>query len=162
MRISLRLLFGLAAACAALFASGDALASPAVAGPGKPTVTLNLLEIQTNFAGTISQNQRPKLGDRFWFHSDLYKWNGTKRGAHFGHADVSVVFLHGNNVEISAVGYLPGGTITVLGQSGNQRISTFSVVGGTGRYATARGELTTRNIGGPNSTTSSDTIRLWM
>jgi Dirigent-like protein len=151
-------LLAFAAACVALSASASA--SPAVGGPGKPTVTLNYLEIQTNFAATISQNQRPKLGDRFWFHSDFYKWNGTKRGAHIGHADVSAVFLPSNVAEIVAVGYLPGGTLTVVGESSNQRVNTLSVVGGTGRYATARGEIITRSIGRSNS--SADTIRLWM
>ena len=130
--------------------------------PGKPTMTLNYLEIQTNFATTSAQNQRPRFGDRFWFHSELYAWKAGKRGAHIGHADVSAVFLPSNTVEITGVGYLPGGTLTVAGQSTNQRLSTFSVVGGTGRYATARGELSIRSLGGQNSNRSADTIRLWL
>ena len=133
------------------------------AGPGgRPTLTLNYLEIQTHFAATIPQNQRPKFGDRFWFHSELYAWKAGRRGAHVGHADVSAVFLPSGVVEITAVGYLPGGTLTVVGQSANQRVSRFSVVGGTGRYATARGELITRTLGSENSNRSADTIRLWL
>jgi hypothetical protein len=154
----------------ALFAAVSALLAASVAhaatpsGPGKPTVTLNYLEIQTNFAATatFTRNQPPKLGDRIWFHSELYKWNGTKRGAHVGHADVTVVILTRNIGEVTAVGHLPGGTIAILGQSRNQRVDTFAVVGGTGRYATARGELIVRSFGGPNSNKSADTIRLWM
>jgi hypothetical protein len=155
-------LFAFIAVSVVLAASAAHAATPT--SPGKPTLTLNYLEIQTNFAATakFTQNQPPKLGDRIWFHSELYNWNGSKRGAHVGHADVTVVILTPSIGQVSAVGYLPGGTIDVLGQSRNQRVDTFAVVGGTGRYATARGELIVRSLGGPNSNKSANTIRLWL
>lgn len=132
-------------------------------GPGKPNITISFLEIQTTFGGTVSGNEPPKPGDRFWFHSEFYKWKGAKRGAHIGHVDTLGTFLgsSSNLVQITAVAYLPGGTISVLGNAGNGRVITLAVVGGTGAYATARGEVSIRNIGGQNSNTSADTVRLW-
>jgi len=134
----------------------------AAAGPGAPSLTLNVLEIQKKFVSTIPGNQRPRFGDRFWFQSELYTWNGTKRGAAIGHTEVIGVLLPSNQVQISAVGFLPGGTVTVVGQTSNGPVSTFAVVGGTGRYATARGEVIVRDLGGPSSNRTSDTIRLWL
>ncbi len=149
------------AVCAFLATSAAQAATPR--GPGKPDVTINFLEIQTTFGGTVSQNEPPKPGDRFWFHSEFYKWNGAKRGAHIGHVDTIGTFLGtpSNLVQITAVAYLPGGTISVLGNAGNGRLITLAVVGGTGAYATARGEVSIRNIGGQNSNMSADTVRLW-
>jgi len=147
--------------CGVMFTASFAQA--AGPGPGNPTLTLHFLEIQTSFATTFSQfSQRPKLGDRVWFHSELYRWNGGKRGAHAGHTDGTVVILTPNLGEVDAVGYLPGGTLTVAGQSHNQRTDTFAIVGGTGAFATARGEVIVRSIGNPNGNKSSDTIRIWL
>ena len=151
-------------AFAVLAASVATTVSSAAGGPGKPTVTLNVLDVQTNSAFTGSQNQRPKLGDRAWFHNDTYKWNGTKRGALIGHTDGTVVVLAGSLGELSAVAYLPGGTLDALGQNNfNTPVNTFAIVGGTGIYATAHGEVIVRSLGNPqNSTMSAITIRLWM
>ncbi len=131
--------------------------------PGKPTITLNFLDVQTNSAFTGSQNQRPKLGDRAWFHNNSYKWKAGKRGALVGHTDGTVVVLAGSLGELSAVAYLPGGTLDALGQNNfNSPVNTFSIVGGTGRYATARGEVIVRSLGNPqNSNKSAITVRLW-
>ncbi len=145
--------------CALLAASAaQAATSPALS---KPTVTLNFLEIRTTFGGTVSQNEPPKPGDRFWFHSEFYKWNGAKRGAHFGHADTVGTFLPSSIFQVTGVAHLPGGTISVLGNAGNGRVTTIAVVGGTGAYATAGGEVTIRSLGGENSNMSADTVRLW-
>jgi hypothetical protein len=143
--------------------SASAAASPAAGGPGKPTVTLNYLDVQTNASATIPQNQRPKLGDRFWFHNNSYKWNGTKRGALLGHTDGTIVILAASLAELSAVAYYPGGTLDALGQiKFNSPVNTFAIVGGTGIYATARGEVIVHGLGGPNSNKSAITVRLWM
>jgi hypothetical protein len=153
----------LAVVVSALFSASVAYAA-ASSGPGKPTITLNFLDVQANSAFTGSQNQRPKLGDRVWFHNNTYKWNGAKRGALIGHTDGTIVILAGSLGELSAVAYYPGGTLDALGQDNfNSRVNTFAVVGGTGIYATARGEVIVRTLGNPqNSTKSAITVRLWM
>jgi hypothetical protein len=152
----------LGAVCAVLLPTAAvSAAAHGLAGPGKPSVTMHFLEIQTKFAATIPQNQAPKLGDRFWFHSEFYNWNGTRRGTHLGHGDASAVFLTGGIIQLTGIASLPGGTLTVLGESGPQGGSTLAVVGGTGVYAGARGEVVIQNIGGENSNESADTVRLW-
>jgi hypothetical protein len=154
----LALFLAVSAALAAPFAQA---ATPS--GPGKPTVTLNFLDVQTNGSATIPQNQRPKLGDRFWFRDNTYKWNGTKRGALVGHTDGTAVFVAGSLGELSAVAHYPGGTLDALGEiSFNSPVNMLAVVGGTGIYATARGEVTVRSLGGPNSNRSAITVRLWL
>jgi hypothetical protein len=150
------------AVCAVLLPTAAvSAASRGLAAPGKPSITMHFLEIQTKFAATISQNQAPKLGDRFWFHSEFYNWDGHKRGTHLGHGDASAVFLTAGILQLTGVATLPGGTITILGESGPGAGSTLAVVGGTGAYADARGEVTIQSIGGENSNESTDTVRLW-
>jgi len=145
----------LAALAAALLAANVA----AGAGPGRPTIAMQFLEVQTQFGGT--NNGEPQPGDRFWFHSEFYKWKGGKRGAHLGHADSMATVIHGGIVEVNGVGTLPGGTVSVAGLAGDRGAFTLAVVGGTGAYATARGEVTIRGIGGADSNTSADTLRIW-
>jgi hypothetical protein len=99
--------------------SAQAATSPAL---GKPTLTLNFLDVQTSAGGTGSENTAPKPGDRFWFHSEFYKWKGVKRGAHIGHVDATITFLPSGVGQLTAVAYLPGGTISVLGNVGNARV----------------------------------------
>jgi hypothetical protein len=72
--------------------------------------------------------------------------------------------LTGNVGELSAVAYYPGGTLDALGQNNfNSSVNTFAIVGGTGIYATARGEVIVRNLGSPQtSNMSAITVRLWM
>jgi hypothetical protein len=62
---------------------------------------------------------------------------------------------------ITGVAHLPGGTLSVVGLASKSPISRFAIVGGTPAYATARGELIVRNIGGENSNLSADTVQLW-
>jgi hypothetical protein len=145
-----------------LAASVAQAAGPSV--PGKPTITLNLLDVQTNSAFTGSQNQRPKPGDRAWFHNNTYKWKAGRRGALIGHTDGTVVVLAGSLGELSAVAYLPGGTLDALGQNNfNSPVNTFAIVGGTGGYATARGEVIVRSLGNlQNSNKSAITVRVWL
>ena len=133
-------------------------------GPGKPTVTLHFFDVTTTSTATISQNQRPKLGDRFFSHDNVYNWNGAKRGALVGQANTTFVVLAPNLGEVSGVASLPGGTLAIEGQVSfnGGPVSTFPVIGGTGRYVTARGEVIVRGIGGQNSNKSAVTVRLWM
>ena len=149
----------LAALCAMLAGPVAQAATPS--GPGRPTVTLNFLEVQTAVGGTISANEPPKPGDRIWLRSEFYRWQGSKRGAHFGHADATGVFSASRTLLITGVASLPGGTLSVVGQASQQRVTTFAVAGGTGIYATARGEVILRSLGGSNSNLSADTIRIW-
>jgi hypothetical protein len=140
-----------------------ASAAPLRSGPGKPTVVLQFLDVTTRFSATFGDDQQPKFGDQFAFHDKIYRWNGPKRGALVGHADIHAVVIGPNLSRLSAVAYLPGGTLVVFGDNSlSARSQKLSVIGGTGIYAAARGELTARNIGGDNSNNTAITVRLWM
>ena len=140
-----------------------ASAAPSASGPGKPTVVLQFLDVTTSFSATFPDNRAPRFGDQFAFHDKIYRWNGPKRGALIGHADITAVVIGPNLSRLSAVAYLPGGTLVIFGDNSlSARSQKLSVIGGTGTYATARGELTVRNIGGDNSNSSAVTVRLWM
>ena len=151
----------LAALSAALVASVAQAATPS--GPGKPTVTLHFFDLSTSGSATISEHQQPKLGDRFFSHDNVYTWSGGKRGTLVGHANTTFVVLAPNLGEVSGVASFPGGTIAIEGQAAFSALTNmFPVIGGTGRYATARGEVIVRTIGAPDSNRSAITVRLWM
>jgi len=147
------------AACAAL---SSVAAASAASPPGPPTTVLNFFDRTTNFVGSPGTEGRPpRVGDSFTFRDEVYRWTGGRPGAHVGHADVLGLFQSGQVVRIEATASLPGGTLEVSGVSGPGPTTQLAVVGGTGRYATARGQLTVRNLGGENSNHSAITIRLW-
>jgi len=139
----------LAATAVAALAPAAALAAPAASGPGKPTVVLQFLDVSTAFQASFPDNMAPAFGDRFAFTDDVYFWHGRKRGALCGHANITADVIGPNLSRLSAVAHLPGGTLIIYGDNVNDaRAQTFAVIGGTGRYATARGELHVRNLGG--------------
>ena len=55
------------------------------AAAAKPQ-TINLLEVDTSFVapGDLVEGQPPKAGQVFVIEADFYKWNGTRRGVHYG------------------------------------------------------------------------------
>ena len=140
-----------------------ASAAEASSGPGKPTVVLRFLDVSTQYTSTFPDNRAPAFGDRFAFRDAIYRWHGAKRGALIGHATVSAEVIGPNLSRLSAVAYLPGGTLVVYGDNSlTAPVQKLSVIGGSGIYATARGELVARNIGGENTNKTSITVRLWM
>jgi hypothetical protein len=125
--------------------------------------TLHFLDVSTSFGASIPTNQMPKAGDRFWFHDEIYTWKGTGRGVHVGHANVVATMLAPGVGEITGVASLPGGTLSIVGENHfGSRSQTLAVVGGTGVFAGARGEITVRDLGRDveTSTNSDITIRL--
>ena len=143
-------------------ALGALVALPATAA-SPPTTTLQFLGVPTsfNFSGNPDPNVPPKLGDIFSFHLALYKWNGYHRGAAAGGVNVVNTSLTPNLDRVSAVAHLAGGTLVIEGDSYGNGGVRLAVTGGTGIYAGARGEVITKNIGGPNGSKSAITIRLW-
>lgn len=148
----------LGVACAAL---GLGPVAGAAAPSGKPALVLNFLDINKNFVANWPQNRAPKFGDQGLFQDNVYTWHGAKPGRLVGHLNGSVTFLTPQLTRITVVATIPGGTITVFGDSGEGRVTTYSVLGGTGRYANMRGEAVVRTLGSPNSNNDAVTIRLW-
>lgn len=122
--------------------------------------------------GDFGFENPPVGGDQFAFVHTLYKWAGTKQGARVGHLQVVVTFVTGfgprftqrASVLINAQAYLPGGTVMVegygkLSADGPARL-TLPVVGGTGIYANARGQVRVRDLGNGNINKSNITFHL--
>lgn len=132
-----------------------------------------LLDVSRNVTepiGGFDFNRAPVAGDRFAIEDDLYRWAGTKRGAHFGHVIGIGTFQHGFGSDFSHPGtvlfqvqaFLPGGTIFLegYGQIDPRGPShfTFPVAGGTGIYANARGWIAVRDLG--NGDTNKSTVHV--
>jgi hypothetical protein len=133
------------------------LALPAPAARNKAGATLTIRLIST--AGHITYRDRaPKgrsKGDTLSGPSTLrnaVKQFGRAKGAVVGH-DYEVITLASANVgTVTAKVYLPGGTLRVRGRwtYGGSAL-TVPVVGGTGRYANARGTSYVRDLSGNRS-----------
>jgi hypothetical protein len=150
-------------AAAALLAPAAASAGSKATGPGKPTVVLHYLDVTTSFAVSFPENREPKFGEQFGFTDDIYRWNGKKRGALVGHANILATEIGNGLSMLSAVAHVPGGTLVIYGDNvDSARTQRFAVIGGTGIYATARGELIVQNIGGEDSNNSAITVKLWL
>lgn len=143
-----------------------ALAVAATSGAVVKPQTINLLEVQTSFVGTGGLDESfsgpPKVGQGFVLGSDFYKWNGTKRGAHYGTLQVlctitTVGEKPGQASEVcTGAALLPGGQITIAGVIKQSNLFDLPIVGGTGVYAGARGYVRVKSIGDSNN--SADTF----
>jgi hypothetical protein len=148
--------------CAALAAPAIAAAAAPAGSAGKPALVLRFLDINKNFVAGWSQNRPPQFGDQGLFQDNIYAWHGAKRGKLIGHLSGTILFPSSQLTRISVVATIPGGTIDVFGDSpGEARVTTYSVLGGTGRYANMRGEAIVRTLGSPDSNNDSVTIKLW-
>jgi hypothetical protein len=127
---------------------------------------INLLEVQRSFVGTggldTTSNTPPKIGQGFVLESDYYRWDGRKRGAHFGTLQIVCTFT-----KIGSSGWwevcagavlLPKGQITLAGSVLQGAVLSVPVVGGTGIYTGAKGYARSKSIGGEASGKFADTI----
>jgi len=134
----------------------------------------DLLDVSRNVTepiGGFDFSRAPVAGDRFAIADDLYRWAGTKRGAHYGHVVGLGTFqtTFGANFSQPATAlfqveaYLPGGTLFLegYGRIGNGPSHfTFPVLGGTGAYANARGWISVRDLGNGDSDKSNVHVHL--
>jgi hypothetical protein len=117
-------------------------------------------------------DQPPVGGDQFAFTHTLYRWAGTKQGKRIGHLHVVGTFVTGFGPRFShpalmlfdAQAYLPGGSVVAegygrLNPDGPTRL-TLPVIGGTGVYGNARGQVNVRDLGNGNINKTSITFRL--
>jgi hypothetical protein len=128
------------------------------AGAVKPE-TLRLLEISETFLpmGDFTFDRDPRSGEQFGFVDGLYRWEGTKKGARVGRVEVVLTFLTDFDAKgrakghIYAQAFLPGGSLVIEGNSvireGPGKF-VLPIVGGSGKYAGAGGEVVIRDIGG--------------
>jgi Dirigent-like protein len=156
---------------AVLMVALSAAQASAISGPER----FSLLDVSRNTEepiGGFRFDRPPVGGDQFTFVDDLYRWAGTKRGAHVGYVRGLATFVtgfgsdfsHDATVFFSAQAHLPGGTLMLEGfgqphANGPSRF-VFPVVGGTGIYANARGTVTVRDLGNGNQGKSNVDVRL--
>lgn len=151
----------LAAGAAATF-----VALPAGAG-GAPTM-LHFLDVSVGATPAFDAGHgAPRAGDRVYLRDALYTWNGAKRGDRAGHVEATLTFMSafgrsGAAVDITGQVLLAGGSLRVEGiarvTTGLSRFA-LPVVGGTGIYAGARGELHVRDLA-PRGDKSAFDLRL--
>jgi hypothetical protein len=135
----------------------------------------DLLDVSRNVTepiGGFDFSRAPVAGDRFEIADDLYRWAGTKRGAHYGHVVGLGTFVTGFGPNFSqpatvlfqAQAYLPGGTLFLEGYgripANGPSHFTFPVLGGTGAYANARGWISVRDLGNGNTNKSTVHVHL--
>jgi allene oxide cyclase-like protein len=149
--------FALAAATAVAL-----LAVASASGQRGPQV-ISILAVSETFhlIGGISEDRPPQVGDRFGFGGSLFNWEGRKRGKRIGRFEVLVTATSERGGYLTGTGFLPAGQILIAGFTPftESSIERYAVIGGTGRYAGARGTVTVRNLGA-DSDNSALVIRL--
>jgi len=131
---------------------------------GDPARVISLLSVQQG--GSLIDVDRsggggPTLGDQYLFTDGLYRWNGTKRGQRIGTTHGIATITSPTTAFFTGTMTLPGGLIQGSGYfSFTARVETIIVLGGTGKYNNAGGEVTITKLGGENSNNSSLVIRL--
>ena len=98
------------------------------------------------------QEHRPlQIGESYALGGSLYAWAGQKRGKRVGRFEGQVTVVTQRRGHLSTTEMLPGGTLAVAGGTPlfEVPVERQAVIGGTGRFAGARGTLTVRDIRGP-------------
>src|SRR5437868_8878403 len=103
----------------------------------------------------------PTLGDQFIFTDGLYQWDGRKRGKRIGTTHGIATITSPTTAFFTGTIFLPGGVIQGAGYFRfTAPVETIVVLGGTGRYSNAGGEVRITTLGGENSDNSSLVVRL--
>jgi hypothetical protein len=130
------------------------VASASASAIDKPEViSVLVLPVRVTPLGELDF-EKLKAGDHFGFAGVMYSWSGRKRGNRIGRIEgqcqvVSAVSARGaGTLYCASTAFLPGGRILF---EGHDHLGTtpksFPITGGTGRYADARGSVTTKDIG---------------
>jgi hypothetical protein len=150
---------GLVAAASVLGALTAVGSSAAAAKPQ----TLRVLEVDTSFVGTggfnAAAHEPPAVGEGVVIRGGVYKLNGRKQGARLGALRIECTFTNSTGGSVcTAVVSLPPGKLVVSGLTpgSSTRAYALPILGGSGRYANAKGHLAIKPIG--NSNRAVDTI----
>ena len=125
--------------------------------------TLSFVDVEEAFVALDSgftDEGAPPLGGRFSFTDGLYEWAGTKRGKRAGRFEGLCTFTKVDLAAEAATSYcvatafLPRGHLLIAGflrfaEEGPGKF-VVPVLGGTGRYANARGTCTFRDLPSDN------------
>lgn len=143
----------LAGAAAAAIVTGGAVlaaASATTAPASGQTITLKATTVSLKCIPLPGQKPGSEVpGDQCVFSEKL-----TRGGAPYGHSAVHCVVATTNDLVCTAAWTLPDGQITVAGDAGSTTGTRklMPVLGGTGAYQGAGGEVTIINTSGSTST----------
>jgi len=147
------------AACVAVVAAavgGVSLVSAEGAGAGAGGKTMSLVTVDSGLEQFVDTGERGESpGDTGYFQELLY--DRTRRAKAIGHSEIMCAFLGEDAARCSATFFFPEGKIEVGGAIHFRRSFRVPVLGGTGAYAGARGEVTVTEI---NETRDRTVIRL--
>jgi hypothetical protein len=108
-----------------------------------------------------SGGRGPTLGDEYIFTDGLYQWDGKKRGKRVGTTHGIATITSPATAFFTGTTVLPDGLLQGAGYFRfTARVEKIIVLGGTGRYGNAGGEVTITKLGGENSGRSSFVVRL--
>jgi len=155
----------LRAAVALASVAGVGLLAAALAQPAAESQrTIRFLEIARTTQGRLidhNGNGQPDMGDSLAAASDLFRWEGSRRGARLGHIWRLCTLATRTTGNCSATVFLPDGTIRIYGYVDfDHAPDEIAVIGGTGAYLGMHGSFTSQPLGGQASTRSSDLVRL--
>ena len=125
--------------------------------------TLKVLEVATSFAGTggfnASGNKPPAVGQGVVIRGGLYALTGHKRGPRLGGVHVDCTFTDSTGGSVCTVVLsLRTGKLVVSGPTPANSAKPYAlpILGGSGRYASAKGHVAIKPTGNSNKTV--DTI----
>ena len=150
MRKTILLLGGAAAAAALISGAGLAAASTATAPAHGQTITLKATQVSLTCIPVPGQKPGKEVpGDQCVFSEKL-----TRNGTPYGHDAVHCTVVTVNDLVCTAAWMLPRGQLAVAGDGGSTTGTRkmLPVVGGTGAYDGARGDVVITNTSGSTST----------
>jgi hypothetical protein len=126
-------------------ALGLAAFLPAAAGAG--TVTIQVTSVLVSMKPIDTKPKGTSNGDRIIYRDTLVNavpQFGKKKGARVGSDQGTMTFTSAHSARFDGTARLPGGTVRIKGtvRAISSNVLQIPVVGGTGRYASAKGTLT--------------------
>jgi hypothetical protein len=122
---------------------GSASAATPAAGGTPISLVITVKSVTTSIKRTDKPPKGASKGDRYVYRDRLVnvaRQFGKPKGASVGRDAGSLTLTSSSTGVMTGVATLPGGTIRFGGKIGSSP-APFSVLGGTGRYAHARGVL---------------------
>jgi hypothetical protein len=123
------------------------LAALLAAGARAETVTIQVTSVLVSMKPIDTKPKGTSKGDRIVYRDTLVNavpQFGKKKGAKVGSDQGTMTFTSAHSARFDGTARLPGGTVRIRGQvrAISNTVLQIRVVGGTGRYASARGTLT--------------------
>jgi hypothetical protein len=130
-------------ACA-VAAGGASLADASPSATAPRTITFLAVDVRTGEASVDVGAKGDSVGDSFYFQETLHRRAGAKA---VGHTEVACTLLSREASRCSGTLYLPNGKIEASGAIHFRRTFRIAIVGGTGAYAGAGGEMVITSLG---------------